>query len=261
MKRLSLFALSVALLLSVPVLADSLTTAPAKPAPAAKAPGQAADQPAIRVAKSKDKEGKEGPDWWMPRHERYVALAKKGGVDVYFSGDSITDGWHGSGKEVWKKEFEPLKAENFGIGGDRTQHVLWRLQNGELEGVSPKVFVLMIGTNNLGGNKNEEIVAGNKAIIDEMLKKNPNAKVLLLGIFPRWANRETKELQPRIGQINAELAKLDNGKNVKFLDIGEKFLVDGKLPADIMPDGLHPNAKGYQIWADAIREPLKDLLK
>ena len=154
-----------------------------------------------------------------------------------------------------------MKAGNFGIGGDRTQHVLYRLQNGELEGVSPKVFVLMIGTNNLGGNKNDEIVAGNKAIVDEMLKKNPNAKVLLLGIFPRWISKDNHAIQPRIKEINAELAKLADGKKITFLDIGEKFLINGELTTEVMPDGLHPNAKGYQIWADAIREPLKTLLK
>src|SRR5208337_5244157 len=119
------------------------------------------------------------------RHDGFVAIAKKGGVDVLFLGDSITDGWRGSGKDVWKEKFEPLKAANFGIGGDRTQHVLWRLQNGELEGIKPRAAVIMIGTNNLGANTAEEIADGIKAIVAEIQKKQPETKILLLGIFPR----------------------------------------------------------------------------
>src|SRR5947207_538308 len=122
---------------------------------------------------------------WTKRHEGFVEIAKKGGVDFLLLGDSITDGWRGKGKGVYAEHFEPLKAANFGIGGDRTQHVLWRLQNGELDGIKPKLAVLMIGTNNLGGNSDEEIVDGIKAIIKELHGKSPSTKLLLLGIFPR----------------------------------------------------------------------------
>ena len=110
------------------------------------------------------------------RHEGFVAIAKKGDVDVLFLGDSITEGWEGGGKEVWKKDFRPLKAANFGIGGDRTQHVLWRMQNGELEGIKPKAAVLMIGTNNPGSNTAEEIADGIEAIVAELRKKRPTPK-------------------------------------------------------------------------------------
>jgi lysophospholipase L1-like esterase len=209
----------------------------------------------------------------MPRHERFVSIAKAGGVDVVFLGDSITAGWEGSGKEVWAAKFAPLKAANFGIGGDRTEHVLWRITEGmELEGIDPKAFVVMIGTNNTGGNSAEQIADGVKAIVGELRRQKPKAKVLLLGVFPRSekAGKDLKaasavpasELRPKIKAINELLAKLDDGRIVKYLDIGEKFLdKDGGLSKDIMPDFLHLSRKGYEIWAEAIEKPLAALMK
>jgi lysophospholipase L1-like esterase len=195
------------------------------------------------------------------RHKGFLDVVKKGDIDVVFFGDSITDGWRGSGKEVWKNTFEPMKAANFGIGGDRTEHVLWRIQHGELEGIEPKVVVLMIGTNNLGSNSAEEIADGNKAIVEEIQKKQPKAKILLLGIFPR-SPKATDPQRDKIKNINKIIAKLDDGKNIKFLDIGEKFLgKDGELTKDIMPDYLHLSDKGYQIWADSTKAQLQDMLK
>jgi len=198
---------------------------------------------------------------WVKRHDGFVEIAKKGDVDLLFLGDSITDGWRGGGKDVWEKNYAPLKAANFGIGGDRTQHVLWRLRHGELEGIKPKLAVLMIGTNNLGSNTDEEIVEGNKAILAELHKKTPETKVLLLGVFPR-AMKADDNFRTHIKNINAQLAKLDDGKTVKFLDIGDKFLEpDGTLPKSIMPDSLHPNTKGYEIWAEAIDPTVKEMMK
>jgi lysophospholipase L1-like esterase len=199
---------------------------------------------------------------WIERHNGFVAIAKNGGVDLLFLGDSITDGWRKGGKTIWDKDFAPLKAANFGISGDQTQHVLWRLKNGELDGIKPKLAVLMIGTNNLRGNSDDEIVDGIKAIINELHTKTPTTKLLLLGIFPRSMKAEDTA-RARIKQINSVIAKLDDGgKTIKYLDIGDKFLEpDGTLPKDIMPDALHPNAKGYQIWADAVREPILKMLK
>jgi lysophospholipase L1-like esterase len=196
------------------------------------------------------------------RHEGFLEIAKKGNVDVLFLGDSITDGWRGSGKQVWEKNYTPLKAANFGIGGDRTQHVLWRLQHGELEGINPKVAVLMIGTNNLGGNTAEQIAEGVKTIVEEIHKQKPETKVLLLGIFPRSASAKDSA-RTKIKEINEMISKLDDGgKHVKYLDIGDKFLDgEGNLSKDIMPDYLHPNAKGYEIWAEAIDPTLKQMLK
>ena len=201
---------------------------------------------------------------WMKRHDKFVEIAKGGGVDVLFLGDSITDAWRNKGAkggiDIFKEEFVPLKAANFGIGGDRTQHVLWRLQNGELDGIQPKVLMLMIGTNNLRDNSAAEIADGVKAIVKEVHKRSPKTKVLLLGVFPR--GHKPGQQREKIKKINDSIAKLDDGgKMVKYLDIGDKFLEkDGTLPKEIMHDSLHLTAKGYRIWADAVKEPIKQLL-
>ncbi len=199
---------------------------------------------------------------WGERHHRFLARAKKGDVDVLFLGDSITHDWEGKGKEVWKERLEPFKAANFGIGGDRTQHVLWRITEGkELEGVHPKVVVLMIGTNNLGDNKAEDIAEGITSIVQELRHQLPHGKVLLLGIFPR-SPKPADAVRDKIKDVNTRIAKLDDGKQVVYLDIGAKFLdAEGNLTKEIMPDYLHLSAKGYKIWADAIQMTLDDLLK
>jgi lysophospholipase L1-like esterase len=201
------------------------------------------------------REGKGGTDPnWLKRHIAFVAIAKKGDVDVLFMGDSITDAWRGkAAKETWDKYFVPLKSANFGIGGDRTEHVLWRLQNGELDGIKPKVVVLMIGTNNTGSNSAQEIAGGIEAIVKTIKDKSPETKVLLLAVFPRGEKPGTAA-RSKIATINKIISKLDNGgKNVLYMDIGEKFLEkDGTLTKDIMPDFLHLSARGYEIWGDAI---------
>jgi lysophospholipase L1-like esterase len=205
---------------------------------------------------------------WVARHEGFVAEAKAGGIDVLFLGDSITDAWRSKGRAVWDAKFTPLKAANFGISGDRTQHVLWRLRNGEAEGYQPRAVVLMIGTNNTGKerdseqmrNTNAEIVEGVTAVVNELRAKFPKTKILFLAIFPRGEKDSPQRRQ--VADVNAELKKLHDGKTVHWLDIGGKFLApDGSIPLDIMPDLLHPNEKGYQIWADAIEQPLKKLVK
>ena len=225
----------------------------------AKAPAkhEAADEPAIK--------GPNDPsNGFLKRHEGFLKdlKAHDGKVGILFVGDSITDGWRGGGKEVFQKTYGNLDPYNIGIGGDRTQHVIWRLENGEVEGISPKVAVLMIGTNNLGGNTNDEIVAGITKCVKDLNEKLPKTKVLLLGVFPRGQKADDPS-RARIKAINEQIAKLDDGgKTVKYLDIGQKFLQeDGTLPKEIMPDALHPNAKGYQIWADAIQPTLDELMK
>jgi lysophospholipase L1-like esterase len=196
---------------------------------------------------------------WLKRHEGFVAQAKEGGIEVLFVGDSITDGWRN--RPLWKESYVPLKAADFGISGDSTEHVLWRLQNGELGGIKPKVVVLMIGTNNARNNSAPEIVEGIAAIIKEFRIRLPDSKVLLLGVFPRDAQPDTPN-RVKIKEINSSIARLDDGKHVKYLDIGGKFLEpDGTMSREIMPDFLHPSDKGYQIWADAIQETLMSLLK
>jgi len=228
-------------------------------------PAQSGDKknPAATPNPRMAKDGKADAGW-MKRHDGFVEIAKKGNVDVLFLGDSITDGWRGKGgKTAWDKAFGSMKPANFGIGGDRTEHVLWRIQNGELDGIKPKVAVLMIGTNNSGGNDAEQIAEGVTSIVKTIQKKTPETKVLLLAIFPR-GNAKTQEFTPqndKIIAVNKIIAKLDDGSKVKYLDIGSKLLKDGKLSKDIMPDALHLSAEGYQIWADAITPTLTAMLK
>ncbi|MFT3868270.1 MAG: GDSL-type esterase/lipase family protein [Nibricoccus sp.] len=208
---------------------------------------------------------------WVKRHEGFVEIAKKGGIDVLFLGDSITDNWRKSdyGLSVWEKNFAPLRAANFGISGDRTQHVLWRMQNGELTGYKPRAVVLMIGTNNTGferdkltpRNSTEEVVEGVTAIVKGLTTQWPETKILFLAIFPR-GEKSDDLARLQVNDVNRALAKLHDGKRVFFLDIGSKFLAaDGTLPKEIMPDFLHPSTKGYEIWAEAIKQPLAELLK
>jgi lysophospholipase L1-like esterase len=195
------------------------------------------------------------------RHESFVAIARAGNIDLLFVGDSITDWWARAGQEIWASTFAPLKPANFGIAGDTTQGVLWRMRNGELEGFTAKLIVHMLGTNNISRNAPEEIVEGNRLILEEYRTRQPQAKVLLLGIFPRGADPAGR-FRPIVKDINARLAKLADDRRVFYMDIGDKFLAaDGTLPADVMPDGLHPNAKGYQIWADAILDRVKTLMR
>ena len=194
------------------------------------------------------------------RHDGFVAIAKKGDIDLLFQGDSITDGWRGGGKKVWDENFAPLKAANFGIGGDRTQHVLWRIQNGELEGIKPKLCVLMIGTNN-GGDSKEDVALGITTIVKEMQKLQPEMKILLLGIFPR-GSKANDGGRAKNNQVNEIIAKLDDGgKTVKYMDIGDKFLDEKKdMSKEVMYDYLHPTGKGYQIWAEAILPTVKEMM-
>ncbi|MCI0737506.1 MAG: GDSL-type esterase/lipase family protein [Gemmataceae bacterium] len=197
---------------------------------------------------------------WMKRHDGFVEIAKKGGVDVLLLGDSITDAWRQKGaKPAWDKLFEPIKSANFGIGGDQTQHVLWRIQNGELDGIKPKLVMLMIGTNNTGGHSAEQIAEGITDIVKTIHQKSPDTKILLLAVFPR-ANK-TGDLNTKIPEINKIIAKLDNGRTVKYLDIGEKLLVDGKMSKDIMPDHLHLSGRGYEIWGAAVTPTIHTMLK
>lgn len=209
----------------------------------------AQDNPAATPSPRKGKDGQPEAGW-MKRHEGFVAIAKKGDVDLLFVGDSITDGWRN--QKAWK-HFESFKPANFGIGGDRTEHVLWRLQNGELDNIKPKAMVLMIGTNNVGANKAEQISEGIEAIVKHVRKTSPDTKILLLAVFPRGEKAEKNAAREKINTINKTIAKLDDGKNVKYLDIGDRFLKDnGALTKDIMPDFLHLSGAGYEIWAQAI---------
>jgi len=202
------------------------------------------------------------PTNWLARHEGFVAQAKKGGVDILFLGDSITDNWRSHGLNVWNKVYAPRHAANFGIGGDRTQHVLWRIEHGELDGIKPKVTVLMIGTNNSNSDPAEDIAKAIKMILEEIHAKLPDTKILLLAVFPRNKPVDKPSQMDTIRQVNNIISGYDNGTTIRYLDIGPKFLgPDGKVPADIMPDFLHPSENGYQIWADAMEPLLNQMLK
>ena len=211
---------------------------------------------------------------WVKRHESFNAISKQGEARLVFLGDSITQGWEGAGKEVWAKQYAGRKAANFGIGGDRTEHVLWRLGNGNFDGLQPKLIVLMIGTNNTGhvGRPQKELngaiyqcsaeqtAEGVQRIVETLRQKTPAAKILLLGIFPRGAT-PADAMRQQNEATNARIAKLADGQSVHYLDVGTSFLAaDGTLSKDIMPDLLHLSPKGYQLWADAIEPKVKELL-
>ena len=201
---------------------------------------------------------------FQARHKANLAVAAEGDAEVLFMGDSITDFWRNTdgpfaGKPVLDKYFGKWKVANFGIAGDTTQGVLYRLQNGEGRGFSPKAIMLMIGTNNTARNSAAEIAEGIGAVVLELQKDFPDAKILLLGVFPR--GRAGDPVRGTISQINSIVSKLHDGNRVHYLDIGAKFLdASGNIPADVMSDGLHPGPKGYEIWAEAVIGPLTQLM-
>lgn len=198
-------------------------------------------------------------DSWVQRHESMNARVKQGNVDLLLIGDSITHGWEGGGKATWDKYYAGRNAVNLGIGGDKTEHVLWRLDNGNINGISPKLAVLMIGTNNSKANTAEEIGEGITAIVQKLRDKLPSTKVLILSIFPR--EEKPGETRDKLAQASAIAAKAADGDMVHFLDIGTFFLEpDGTLPKSIMPDFLHPNEKGYELWAQAMEPTVARLM-
>ncbi|NLS97051.1 MAG: acetylglucosamine-6-sulfatase [Planctomycetaceae bacterium] len=201
--------------------------------------------------------------WWMPRHEQKLTdLAEMKTVDLLMIGDSITHGWETGGKAVWEKYYGKRNALNIGFSGDRTEQVLWRFDHGAIDGISPKAAVVMIGTNNTGHRQDDpdETAAGIKAILDQLGKKSPKTKVLLLAIFPRGASADD-ELRRINDQINERISKFADNKRIFYLDVSDKFLeADGTLPKSIMPDRLHPNAEGYEIWARAMEPTLAKLM-
>lgn len=196
----------------------------------------------------------------LDRHNDFVEIAQAGNIDLLWVGDSITDWWARRGQSVWDEFFAQLRPANFGIAGDRTQGVLWRMQNGELEGFQAKLIILMLGTNNINRNTNADIVEGDRMIVEEFRRRQPQAKVLVLGVFPRGAEADNP-YRAAIREINEGLAKLADNENVFYMDIGDQFLEpDGTLSTDIMPDGLHPNETGYRIWAEAIQPRVLELM-
>jgi len=204
-----------------------------------------------------------------PRHEGFVEIAKKGDIDLLLDGDSITDWWvqGDDNKAMFDKYFGGIKTANFAIAGDTTQGVLWGLKNGEGQGFQPKAIMLMIGTNNTGGTNNAgtltaaEIAEGVGAVVQEMRTDFPNAKILLLAIFPRGVPGDS--VRDKIAETNRIIQRLDDQRHVFYLDIGAKFLDDRGffLPGTFRPDNLHPVAKGYDIWGAAVKDKLAELMK
>lgn len=193
------------------------------------------------------------------RHDGFVEIAKKGDFDILFHGDSITDWWQRSGVEAQKKYFGDIKIANFAVAGDTTQGLLWGLQNGEGQG-KPKAIMLMIGTNNASGNAtSEEIAEGVGAVVLELRKDFPNAKIMLLSIFPRGAGPDDA-IRKKNDEANKIIAKLHDGEHVFFTDINKKFLKEDGSLVGFSGDNLHPDAQGYDIWGAAVSDTLKSWL-
>jgi beta-glucosidase len=202
---------------------------------------------------------------FVAKHEANKASVAQSDVDVLFMGDSITDFWRNeegrfAGKPIQDEFFGDLNIANFGISGDTTQGVLFRLDNGEGEGYSPEAIMLMIGTNNVRTHIAGEIAEGVGAIVLSLQNHFPEAKILLLGIFPR--STPDSPLRPQIAEINSIISRLHDGEQVFYKDIGAVFLSpDGSISEDIMSDGLHPGTQGYRLWAEAVNDDLRALLR
>lgn len=201
-------------------------------------------------------------------HQSFLARAREGPVDLLFLGDSITHHWRNY-PHLWTHFYGSFNAANFGIGGDQTQHIIWRIENGELDHVHPKVVVLMIGTNNTSTYTAEQILHADEKIVRLIREKLPASRVLLLGIFPRGPRKGShgtfddavKRMQT-IHTVNAGLARLDDGDHIRYLDIGARFLGDDdQVARNIMPDHLHPNGAGYELWGEAMQPLLLEMIR
>jgi beta-glucosidase len=199
-------------------------------------------------------------------YQRFLELNQRvkdnaGQAEVIFVGDSITEGWEGNGQQIWEKYYAPRHALNLGVWNDHTQHVLWRLDHGNLEGLKPKVAVLLIGVNNVPDTNNTPrmVLEGVTAVVKKLREKLPDTKVLVLGIFPfreDFCDQRGKALQ-----VNQALRKLDDGQCIRFLDIGYLFIrPDGKIPKEMMRDFLHPSPAAYRLWAEAMEPDLAAML-
>jgi lysophospholipase L1-like esterase len=202
---------------------------------------------------------------FVAKHQGFVEVAKQGTAELLFMGDSITDWWrnetgNNAGKAVQDKYFGQWKVANFGIAGDTTQGVLFRLNDGEGAGFSPRAIMLMIGTNNhTSGHTAGEIAEGVGAVVQSLQTKFPQAKILLLGIFPRGNPGDAA--RTKVAEVNTIISKLHDGTRVHYMDIGAHFLdASGNIPADVMGDRLHPSTKGYEIWAKAVIDPITKMM-
>lgn len=236
--------------------------------PSAHAPAQAITTPAASAGPA-DRPAPRSDQNSLTAHAQLLEKARAGRIDVYFVGDSITRRWGATDYPEllanWRQNFFGWNAGNFGWGADRTQNILWRLDNGELDGVNPKVIVIQAGTNNIGSrpggpDKVSEISRGLAAIVERSRQKAPQATVILTAIFPR---NDNMAVMPEIDQVNASLARLADGRGIRYLNVNDKLAdKDGRLFAGMMNerDQLHPTLQGYQVWADGLKPILTELL-
>lgn len=196
---------------------------------------------------------------WIQRHESMNQKARQGHIELIYVGDSIVEHYENQGKEVWDHYYTGRNALNLGIGGDRTEHVLWRLDHGNIDGISPKLAIVMIGQNNGGHNTGEEIAGGVTAIVQKLRTKLPATKILLLGIFQR-REKPTPE-RAVLGKANQISSKIADGKNVFYMDINDVFVrPDGTIPRSLMYDFEHPTPLGHRVWAEAIEPKVAELM-
>jgi lysophospholipase L1-like esterase len=195
---------------------------------------------------------------WMERHESMNAKARQGKVDLIYIGDSIVQRYEGVGKPIWDHYYAPRNALNLGISGDRTQHVIWRLDHGNIEGITPKLAIVMIGQNNGGHNTATEIAEGVTEVVKRIRTKLPKTKILLLGIFQR-REKPTPE-RAALAEANQIISKLANS-SITYMDINSVFVQpDGTIPASLMPDYEHPSEFGFKRWAEAIETKVAELI-
>jgi hypothetical protein len=200
-------------------------------------------------------------EWYWPRHDAVNERLKQGNVDLLFVGNSIMNGWDNTGKKYWDQYYVPRNAVNMGFGWDWTQHTLWRLDHSDFSNISPKLAVVLIGTNNSNGNDNaaEEIADGIIAICGRLHTQFPDMKILLLAIFPRES--EPCPQREKITQANQWASRIADGELIHYLDLSHLFLSEyGKLRQELMPDSLHPNEEGYRVWAEAMEPKIAELL-
>lgn len=203
---------------------------------------------------------------FVERHATFLKRIKEGPIGLLFFGDSIMRRWVET-PELWNQYFAKYQPANFGVGGDAVQNLLWRVQNGEIDDVDPHVIVLLIGTNNVPTNTGEEIAIGIRKVVDTIQMKLSETKIILLAIFPRGPQRQDQAdvdnpyYMDSIKIVNGELAKLDNGDSIRFLDFGSMFIgADGNIETTFMPDQLHLVEPGYEIWVEAMADLLADMM-
>jgi beta-glucosidase len=200
--------------------------------------------------------------WWTERHEHAISRLRRGHADLLFIGDSITQGWDDEGRLVWDTYYGRRQAVNLGFSGDCTEHVLWRLQQGELVGIAPKLAVVMIGTNNTGARQDPpaDTAAGIEAILTALRTRLPKTKILLLAVFPRSASADDP-LRRLNAAINDRIRAYADQRQIFFLDLGPRFLdSQGRLFEEVMPDALHLSERGYRLWAEGMEDMVKQLM-